>query len=292
MPPEDGFPYPPFTLLSKDLALGIVEGDIEGYAELLSVNGHAHYRVERAGAGAVFTLYWASSPKAPGAEYEWRLVMERVAGFRYKHRPEAEGVEGGLIFYKYYVRGPDSLYHLIADARRVAGIVPAPPDRLADTATGYPSRTLAGDIAMNPVLEEVLDLLDGIEGALRIIESNLYVGPIIITQASNTYGIPKATLYRILRHMAGVGAAVACPQGGGRHVYYVNLRSEVVFSVVATVFAGVERESVCTLLPYIEGVGHRDWAFFPASYAVCREVSMEMRGMEPDPRRVVGRRPC
>ncbi|MCE4620250.1 MAG: hypothetical protein F7C33_04420 [Desulfurococcales archaeon] len=274
------FQYPPFRETSPLLAAEIVNGRLEYYSEPLSINGHAYYVVDANNGSPKFAIYWVPRPLTREATREWETVAYRVIRFRSRHEPYSESIVEGQVRYEYRPGGEKELAELIGEARRIAGLTPVPAGNLADTATGYASRGDAGNEAASALLEALLDLVDDPEILGVIVENDLLTGPVNITRASNTYDIPKATLHRILRHLAKIGAVKACNSRRKKHEYYVNLRSELILTLIAQILIGIDKHVICRIAPYIEGVSHKDWVVFPSGYEACESASMELRRLE------------
>ncbi len=274
------FQYPPFRETSPLVAAKIMNGLREYYSDPLSINGHAYYVVEANSGSPKLTIYWVPRPLAREATREWEIVAHRVIRFRSRHEPYSESIVEGQVYYEYRPGGERELAELIGEARRIAGLTPVPAASLADTATGYNSRGDAGNEAASALLEALLDLVDDPEILGAIVENGLLTGPVNITRASNTYEIPKATLHRILKHLANIGAVKACNSLRKKHEYYVNLRSELILSLIAQVLISIDEYVICRIAPYIEGVSHKDWVIFPSGYEACESVSIELRRLE------------
>ncbi len=279
--------FPPFTETSGALASKLIDSEDSLILELLSINGFAAYAAEKRGENVYIYIYWAprpliSDPAGMGRDsmvYEWGVVSERVIGFIRRHPAAAHRSIGDYIEYR-LILGADNhrgVAEAIGDLRRVAGLKPYT-GRTLVSSTGYSSRIGSGDVAAATFLAPLLEIYAEPEAIKSLVSNNMLLGPISLSQAVEITGLSKATLSRIYRWLASIGAAVKLGAAASTRSYYVDLRHEVIVSNIMNIYQWDHRYA-CTLLPLIEGVTYKHWIRYPGPYRMCRETVEELRNI-------------
>ncbi len=281
--------FPPFSDETFRLVDGIVEGEIDRYVELLSINGHAILDVETTGGRVRVTVYASPGPlsKHAGAAYEWRLISSRLVDMVGSLNPLLERVEyaDGYIAYTFNigVEEGERLASIIAGARRVAGLNPLAVGVYDPNSEVflYPYRSHAALDMLSVILADLVvfepdpDMVEVLYRSLQRRSDGLWVGPILLSRIASDSGVSKSTVHRLFRHLEALGAARKID---GR--YYVDLRHEVIASIVLVASHAISPENTCILLPYLEGATHNAWRVFPGPYSACEKVSSEIREYE------------
>ncbi|MEB3816650.1 MAG: hypothetical protein LRS46_01730 [Desulfurococcales archaeon] len=277
-----GASFPPHTLSSLEAATALLEGTMPALMELLSVNGHAYYEVMRDRDNIIARLYLSPKPLAgKPAALEWSVIARRSVDLIASLGFDSAGVDNGYLVYEYRLLRAElnSLASIIASIRRIAGLHPFT-EGGNSKAEGlyYPGNTRFLPEIIGVILAHALPLepTPDPELARALFSGHMLVGPIIVSREAEEFGIPKSTLWRVLNNwLVGRGAAVR----RDNH-FYINLRHELILPLVMQVSSEIREDLPCLLLPYIEGVTHREWIRYPEPYALCREISEQMKTYE------------
>ncbi len=266
--------FPPFTETSGWLARKLLDGEIDRVVEILGVNGHAFLEAEAGWSRVAARVYLSARPLARGGPWrEWKRMISRLAAAEVPVLASRIEYRGGYVVYEAASSRWEDLARFIAGARRLAGLVPHTTP-LVDNALAYPHDSDTGNLAATMIVEPLIDAVSDPEDALkRLSPPRLLYGPVLLENVAEAAGLGKATMHRVMRHLAELGAAVKI----GRH-YYILLRHELILSnYMAISFDPVQS---CMLLPYLAAVRHVDWEIYPGPYEECQDVSKELARLE------------